>query len=150
MKSNSYLRRSQIRAVLTEAMWAEGNTRCPACGLEMWFYQFQGRNRFMRVNRCSLKRVDDRCPSLDHLVPKCQGGPDLYLNSIIICRRCNNRKSNADPETWIKNLNNWRKGKLPEGFADEVVAQIKRVRRHIKKVNQSKKRNEKNDRPNNT
>lgn len=42
------------------------------------------------------RSVDDL--TVDHVIPRCQGGPDLATNLVVACRSCNGRKGGRTPE----------------------------------------------------
>ncbi|MCK9523641.1 MAG: HNH endonuclease [Proteobacteria bacterium] len=44
----------------------------------------------------------DQCLSMDHLVPKCKGGPDDADNIVWACRRCNSAKGDKDMLFWYR------------------------------------------------
>ncbi|MAT40219.1 MAG: HNH endonuclease [Ectothiorhodospiraceae bacterium] len=48
-----------------------------------------------RCQYCSTTRAPI---TVDHVKPKCQGGPDTWENLVAACIRCNNRKGNRTPE----------------------------------------------------
>lgn len=39
----------------------------------------------------------DRATTVDHLVPRSQGGPNAWTNCVAACRPCNGRKANRTP-----------------------------------------------------
>lgn len=68
-----------------------------------WKYQRTGRVQLSR----SAVLLRDRyrcayCPrpgtTLDHVVPRCQGGQTTWLNSVAACEDCNGRKKGRTPE----------------------------------------------------
>lgn len=36
--------------------------------------------------------------TIEHVVPRCQGGLTVWTNVVVACQRCNNRKDNKTPE----------------------------------------------------
>ena len=48
-------------------------------------------------NRCQYCGSNDRL-TLDHVVPKSQGGPDSWDNLVAACVPCNNKKGNHTPD----------------------------------------------------
>lgn len=60
-------------------------------------------------NRFLFRRDGDRCLycgdrfhfrdlSRDHVIPKAQGGKDIWTNVVTACKRCNHHKGNRTPE----------------------------------------------------
>lgn len=47
--------------------------------------------------RCRYCGSTDRL-SIDHLIPRCQGGTDHESNLVVACRTCNSRKGGRTPE----------------------------------------------------
>lgn len=40
--------------------------------------------------------------TVEHLVPKCQGGTEALVNLIVVCQTCNNRRGHTDLLDWVK------------------------------------------------
>jgi len=62
---------------------------------------------FGRGNASILRRDDHRCQyvgcmrratTVDHVIPRCQGGPSTWANLVACCRECNARKGGRTPE----------------------------------------------------
>lgn len=62
---------------------------------------------FGRGNASIFRRDDHRCQYLgctrrattvDHVIPRCQGGPSTWGNLVACCRDCNARKGGRTPE----------------------------------------------------
>lgn len=52
---------------------------------------------FKRDNhRCQYCNAKGR--TLDHVVPRCQGGQSVYTNLVVACQPCNSRKGGRTPE----------------------------------------------------
>ncbi|MBC8045047.1 MAG: HNH endonuclease [Rhizobacter sp.] len=49
-------------------------------------------------NRCQYCGRTDLVLTLDHVIPKSQGGSDTWENLITACTKCNNKKANRTPE----------------------------------------------------
>ncbi|MDX2129265.1 MAG: HNH endonuclease [Chloroherpetonaceae bacterium] len=63
--------------------------------------------KIMLTRRNILRRDGNKCQycgrvdlplTIDHVVPKSQGGADTWENLITACTKCNNRKANRTPE----------------------------------------------------
>ncbi len=48
--------------------------------------------------RCRYCGAKDRPLTIDHLVPRSQGGSDFIENLVVCCRNCNSRKGPRTPE----------------------------------------------------
>lgn len=46
---------------------------------------------------CGMKKTD-RDLSRDHVIPRSKGGPDIWMNVVTSCKRCNNAKGDKTPE----------------------------------------------------
>lgn len=44
------------------------------------------------------KKLDHKDITIDHVLPKHQGGTSTFLNCVVACQKCNNRKANKTPE----------------------------------------------------
>jgi hypothetical protein len=72
--------------------------------------------------------------TIDHVVPKCQGGGTSWENCVLACIQCNSQKEGRRPEQAFKNRKDWKgpspmkllsqpkKPKLPFFKADRAVA----------------------------
>jgi 5-methylcytosine-specific restriction endonuclease McrA len=49
-------------------------------------------------NRCQYCSRADQPLTLDHIVPKSQGGGDTWENLVTACTKCNNKKANRTPD----------------------------------------------------
>ncbi|WP_353738380.1 HNH endonuclease [Porticoccus sp. W117] len=51
-------------------------------------------------HRCMYcgQQFDDRVLTRDHIVPRVQGGPDVWVNVVAACARCNSHKGGRTPE----------------------------------------------------
>lgn len=49
-------------------------------------------------HKCGYCGRSDITLTLDHIVPKCKGGPDTWENLVAACIKCNNRKGNQSIE----------------------------------------------------
>lgn len=49
-------------------------------------------------NRCTYCGRADLPLTLDHVIPKSQGGQDTWENLVTACTKCNNKKANRTPE----------------------------------------------------
>lgn len=52
---------------------------------------------YERDVRCRYCGADDRL-TIDHVVPRCQGGRDDESNLVVACRSCNSRKGGRTPK----------------------------------------------------
>lgn len=88
--------------------WINGSMKLPAIiKLNRYVKYVQRRSAF---DRLTLFRRDQFCCAycgkaksidqltVDHIVPKSQGGPNTWLNTICCCRNCNSYKENRTPE----------------------------------------------------
>lgn len=46
---------------------------------------------------CSMK-MNLKTTTIDHVVPRCQGGTHNWLNVVTCCQKCNNKKAGRTPE----------------------------------------------------
>lgn len=44
------------------------------------------------------RKFNDRDLSRDHVIPRSKGGPDIWMNVVASCKRCNNIKGDKRPE----------------------------------------------------
>ena len=51
-----------------------------------------------------------QAPTMDHVVPRYNGGPSNYNNLVLCCYKCNQQKSNQDLDDWIECLEDKEKG----------------------------------------
>lgn len=68
----------------------------------MKFHRSKGSPRYSRNG--VLRRDANRCgycnkygDTIDHIIPRSQGGLSSWMNSITACRRCNEKKANRTP-----------------------------------------------------
>jgi 5-methylcytosine-specific restriction endonuclease McrA len=62
--------------------------------------------KIMLTRRNILRRDGNHCQycgrtdmlTIDHIIPKSQGGQDTWENLVTACTRCNNKKANRTPE----------------------------------------------------
>lgn len=59
---------------------------------------------------CSRKLTPQQI-TIDHLIPKCQGGGNSFFNCVVACHTCNNKKGDRTPEQ--ANMTLLRKPTLP-------------------------------------
>lgn len=45
-----------------------------------------------------VKKLNAKTATIDHVMPKARGGQNTWLNTVVACRRCNNRKDCRTPE----------------------------------------------------
>ena len=57
---------------------------------------FSSKALFQRDLTCAYCGCD-RPDTVDHIIPKSQGGPLTFLNCVAACKRCNNKKANRTP-----------------------------------------------------
>jgi len=48
--------------------------------------------------RCQYAGCDRRGTTVDHVIPRCQGGPSTWTNLVACCRECNMKKGGRTPE----------------------------------------------------
>ncbi len=70
--------------------------------------------RKVKLNRQNVfKRDDHKCIycnskdnlTLDHLIPKCKGGKNSWLNLVTSCNTCNVKKDNKDVDSFLSENN---------------------------------------------
>lgn len=49
-------------------------------------------------HRCQYVGCARRATTVDHVIPRCQGGPSTWGNLVACCRECNARKGGRTPE----------------------------------------------------
>ena len=49
-------------------------------------------------HRCQYAGCDRRGTTVDHVIPRCQGGPSTWGNLVACCQPCNARKGGRTPE----------------------------------------------------
>ncbi len=49
-------------------------------------------------HRCQYVGCTRRATTVDHVIPRCQGGPSVWGNLVACCRECNARKGGRTPE----------------------------------------------------
>lgn len=101
------------RKVARAKEWIEGATFGPypkVTAVELvnyvftkWVYQRTGKVVFSRANLMERDRYrcgycDRRATTMDHIVPRCQGGRSEWENCIAACRKCNSDKGGRTPE----------------------------------------------------
>lgn len=52
------------------------------------------------ANTCMYcgKILSNSAVTIDHVIPKSQGGPNSYTNCVVACQNCNGKKANCTPE----------------------------------------------------
>lgn len=62
----------------------------------------------------------------EHLVPKSQGGTEIFENLIVVCYRCNTARGNKDMTDWVKGkpLQDW----LLKKYVEAVNLYVKKNR----------------------
>jgi hypothetical protein len=50
------------------------------------------------AHRCQYLGCTRRATTVDHVIPRCQGGPSTWGNLVACCRECNARKGGRTPE----------------------------------------------------
>lgn len=68
-----------------------------------WVYQRTGKVVFSKANLMERDRFKcgycrKRATTMDHVVPRCQGGLSEWTNCIAACRKCNSDKGGRTPE----------------------------------------------------
>lgn len=48
--------------------------------------------------RCQYVGCERRGTTVDHVIPRCQGGPSTWTNLVACCRECNAKKGGRTPE----------------------------------------------------
>ena len=101
------------RKVARAKEWVEGATFGPypkVTAVELvnyvftkWVYQRTGKVVFSRANLMERDRYkcgycDRRATTMDHIVPRCQGGQSEWTNCIAACRKCNSDKGGRTPQ----------------------------------------------------
>ena len=49
--------------------------------------------------------------TVDHIIPRCQGGRHDWNNLVLACFRCNNRRGSQSAEAWLRLV--YEKGSTP-------------------------------------
>lgn len=101
------------RKVAREKEWVAGETVGPykkVTAVELvnyiftkWMYEATGQVMFSKENL--MRRDKHRCAfctrrasTMDHIVPRCQGGRSEWLNCVAACKACNGRKAGRTPK----------------------------------------------------
>lgn len=75
--------------------------------VRLWRYRRVPYRRIMLTRKNVITRDGHRCQycgitkgpmTVDHLIPRTQGGNDSWENMVCACTKCNNRKSDRTPE----------------------------------------------------
>ena len=74
--------------------------------LKFVYIKATGRSRTPRYSRLGVLRRDNHTclycgkpgTTIDHVVPRSQGGPSSWMNAVAACRKCNERKANRTPK----------------------------------------------------
>lgn len=75
--------------------------------VRLWRYRRVPYRRIMLTRKNIITRDGHRCQycgtskgpmTVDHLLPRTQGGKDTWENMVCACTKCNNRKSDRTPE----------------------------------------------------
>lgn len=100
------------RKVARAKEWVEGATFGPypkVTAVELvnyiftkWVYQRTGKVVFSKANLMERDRrkcgyCSKKATTLDHIVPRCQGGQTDWMNCIAACRKCNSHKAGRTP-----------------------------------------------------
>lgn len=68
------------------------------------------------------KKLTPNQITIDHIIPKAQGGQNSFINCVICCQSCNSKKGNQTPE--VANMKLLRKpyhpSYLPQNYPNEV------------------------------
>lgn len=70
---------------------------------QKWLYDQNGRATYSRTgllrrDRHKCAYCGGRARTVDHVLPRCQGGKTTWLNTVAACRSCNGRKDGRTPE----------------------------------------------------
>jgi 5-methylcytosine-specific restriction endonuclease McrA len=66
-----------------------------------WRYQRQpkwSKNGVLRRDNFRCAFCNDKAATIDHIMPRSQGGKNTWKNTIAACSPCNNRKADRTPE----------------------------------------------------
>lgn len=70
-----------------------------------------GKHVVKKITKAVQRRDDPRCrycrsrgSTIDHVIPKIQGGPDHPDNYLLSCTRCNSSKGGRDPWQWAADI----------------------------------------------
>ena len=69
---------------------------CPKFRLRRW------RQSLHQLTNHSCIYCGQRSESIDHVLPKCQGGPSVTENCVPACLACNGHKSDCDAFFWYR------------------------------------------------
>lgn len=68
------------RKVAIQKAFEAGVRRCPCCDVQL---VWRGKNGIMHPRNLA---------TVDHIIPRCFGGSDHYLNLFVMCVTCNNKR----------------------------------------------------------
>jgi len=92
----AFIRRVRLRLRVPEVVALSGYDRLPVAHVT-----FSRRNIFKRdhytCQYCGRQAGGDEL-TLDHVVPRCQGGVSSWENCVLACMACNKRKADRTPE----------------------------------------------------
>lgn len=57
------------------------------------------------------EKPDTDALTIDHVVPRCQGGQTTFINTVLACIKCNRKKDGRTPEQAGMKLSRWVEGK---------------------------------------
>ena len=60
-----------------------------------------------RCAYCGVQTNPFRDFTVDHIMPRCQGGTDDLTNLLPCCAACNSAKGGMDPQRWLKSRRTW-------------------------------------------
>lgn len=75
--------------------------------VRLWSYVKVPYKRILLTRKNIIKRDDHVCQycgnaravmTVDHIIPKCNGGSDTWENMVCACEKCNNKKGDRTPE----------------------------------------------------
>lgn len=89
-------------------VWASGSMQLPSIlklkrHVRRTYYNFSfSRKAVVKRDRCICqycsKTLVNADITIDHVIPKCQGGKNSFLNCVVSCRLCNSKKADKTPE----------------------------------------------------
>jgi len=78
--------KSGVPGSLRRRVMREGGYRCEKCNLQGWEISFGGGNFGFPTSKRKVYL------SIDHIIPRCQGGTSDRSNLRVLCTSCNTRK----------------------------------------------------------
>ena len=83
--------------------YRQQNGRCFVCGAPVWEYTIEALEAFMERTNVSKRRARRKLKcTLDHYIPKAQGGKDNDQRNHVLCKACNHARDQEPFEAFLQ------------------------------------------------